>query len=81
MYRRYTLDEVKRRVINVLLSDNTGMSGIELAHKTGINRMTITKYLDLLYIIGLIKKKKIGSVNVWSLEQGASRFCIPYGIF
>lgn len=81
MYRRYTLDEVKRRVINVLLSDNTGMSGIELAHKTGINRMTITKYLDLLYIIGLIKKKKIGSVNVWSLEQGAADFAYPMEYF
>lgn len=81
MYRRYTLDEVKRRVINVLQSDNTGMSGIELAHKTGINRMTITKYLDLLYIIGLIKKKKIGSVNVWSLEQGAADFAYPMEYF
>ena len=47
MFRRYTLEEVKRRIINVLQSDNTGMSGIELARKTGINRMTITKYLDL----------------------------------
>ena len=57
MFRRYTLEEVKRRIINVLQSDNTGMSGIELARKTGINRMTITKYLDLLYTIGLIKKR------------------------
>jgi hypothetical protein len=81
MYRRYTLDEVKRRVINVLQRDNTGMSGIELAHKTGINRMTITKYLDLLYIVGLIKKKKVGSVNVWSLEQGAADFAYPMEYF
>lgn len=81
MYRRYTLDEVKRRVINVLQNDNTGMSGIELAHKTGINRMTITKYLDLLYIVGLIKKKKVGSVNVWSLEQGAADFAYPMEYF
>ena len=57
MYRRYTVDEVKRRIINVLQSDNIGLSGIELARKTGINRMTITKYLDLLHAIGLIKKR------------------------
>jgi hypothetical protein len=50
----------------------TGMSGVELAKKTGINRMTITKYLNLLYSIGLIKKKKIGTVNIWFLESGLS---------
>jgi len=50
----------------------TGMSGVELAKKTGINRMTITKYLTLLYSIGLIKKKKIGTVNIWFLESGLS---------
>ena len=81
MFRRYTLEEVKRRIINVLQSDNTGMSGIELARKTGINRMTITKYLDLLYTIGLIKKKKLGSVNVWSLEQGGADFAYPMEYF
>ena len=48
----------------------TGMSGVELANKTGINRMTITKYLNQLYSIGLIRKKKIGTVNVWFLESG-----------
>jgi hypothetical protein len=48
----------------------TGMSGIELANKTGINRMTIAKYLNLLYSIGLIKKKKVGTVNIWFLESG-----------
>lgn len=48
----------------------TGMSGVELANKTGINRMTITKYLNQLYSIGLIRKKKIGTVNIWFLESG-----------
>jgi B12 binding domain len=48
------------------------MSGVELAKKTGINRMTITKYLNLLYSIGLIRKKKIGTVNIWFLESGLS---------
>lgn len=48
----------------------TGMSGIELADKTGINRMTITKYLNLLHSIGLIRKKRIGMVNIWFLESG-----------
>jgi predicted transcriptional regulator len=77
MYRRYTLDEVKRKIINVLQINKTGLSGIELAGKTGINRMTITKYLNVLSTIGLIKKKKLGSVNVWFLEDGVIDFEFP----
>jgi predicted transcriptional regulator len=77
MYRRYTLDEVKRKIINVLQVNKTGLSGIELADKTGINRMTITKYLNVLSTIGLIKKKKLGSVNVWFLEAGVIDFEFP----
>lgn len=70
MYKKYTFEEVKRKIFRILENQSTGMSGIELAHKTGINRMTITKYLNLLYSIGLIRKKKIGTVNVWFLETG-----------
>jgi HTH domain len=70
MYRRYTLGEVKRKIIYVLQNNATGLSGVELADKTGINRMTITKYLNILSTMGLIKKKKVGSVNVWYLETG-----------
>jgi predicted transcriptional regulator len=77
MYRRYTLEEVKRKIIDVLQSNGTGLSGVELSNKTGINRMTITKYLDVLYTIGLIKKKKVGSVNVWFLETGVTEFEFP----
>jgi predicted transcriptional regulator len=70
VYKRYTFEEVKRKIFNILEYQSTGMSGVELARKTGINRMTITKYLNMLYSIGLIRKKKIGIVNVWFLESG-----------
>ena len=43
MYRRYTLDEVKRKIIDALQDNSIGLSGVELASATGINRMTITK--------------------------------------
>ena len=77
MYRRYTLGEVKRKIIYVLQNNATGLSGVELADKTGINRMTITKYLNILSTMGLIKKKKVGSVNVWYLETGVIDFEFP----
>lgn len=77
MYRRYTIDEVKRKIIDALQSAGTGLSGIELADKTGISRMTITKYLDVMNAKGLVKKKKIGTVNVWFLETGITDMEFP----
>jgi methanogenic corrinoid protein MtbC1 len=78
MYRRYTLDEIKRKIIDVLYSaGGTGLSGTELSDKMGINRVTMTKYLDVMYAMGLLKKKKIGNVNVWFVEIGIGDIEFP----
>jgi DNA-binding MarR family transcriptional regulator len=72
------LDEVKRKIVDVLQSaEGMGLSGIELADKTGISRMTITKYLDVMNAMGLVRKKKIGPVNVWILETGVGDIEFP----
>jgi methanogenic corrinoid protein MtbC1 len=78
MYRRYTLDEIKRRIIDVLQSaGGTGLSGVELADRIGINRMTITKYLDVMHAMGLLKKKKIGNLNIWFVQIGVGDIEFP----
>lgn len=77
MYRRYTLDEVKRKIIDALQDNSIGLSGVELASTTGINRMTITKYLNILATMRLIKKKSVGSVNVWFVEPGTADYEFP----
>jgi methanogenic corrinoid protein MtbC1 len=78
VYRRYTLDEVKRKIVDALQgAGGMGLSGMELAEKTGINRMTATKYLDVMNAMGLVKKKKIGPVNVWVLESGVGDIEFP----
>ena len=78
MYPRYTLDEIKRKIIDVLQSaGGTGLSGVELADRIGINRMTITKYLDVMHAMGLLKKKKIGNVNIWFVQIGAGDIEFP----
>ena len=78
MYRRYTLDEIKHKIIDVLQSaGGTGLSGVELADRIGINRMTITKYLDVMHAMGLLKKKKIGNVNIWFVQIGVADIEFP----
>ena len=77
MYKRYTIDEIKNKVIETLGNHEEGMSSIELADAIHVNRMTITKYLNVLSAIGLIKKKKIGSINVWTRESGVDDIEFP----
>jgi Winged helix-turn-helix DNA-binding len=77
MYHRYTFDEVKHKIMGLLQDDRAGLSGIEIAEKTGINRMTITKYLNILLTLGLVKKKKAGPVNIWYLESGITDLEFP----
>lgn len=70
MPRGYSLEEVKQKVIDVLMHSSSGLSGVELAERTGINRVTITKYLNILESMGLIKRKCIGNVNLWYIQHG-----------
>ena len=56
-------------MIETLANQEDGMSSMELADAIHVNRMTITKYLNILSAIGLIKKKKIGWINIWTENQ------------
>lgn len=58
MHYEYNFEEVKKKVFYALSQNYSGLSGIELAFKTKINRMTLTKYLNLMLAQGLIRKKK-----------------------
>lgn len=59
MHYGYNFEEVKQKVFSTLSENYAGLSGIELASKTKINRMTLTKYLNLMLAQGLIRKKKL----------------------
>lgn len=69
MYKKYTLQEIQRKVIEILQNNNP-MSSSEIAKELEINRITMSKYLDILYFQKIINNKKIGSVNFWYLDPG-----------
>lgn len=77
MYRRYTLDEVKHKITSLLQGNSAGLSGVELAERTGINRMTMSKYLNVLLTLGLVRRKKAGPVNIWYLNSGITDLEFP----
>jgi methanogenic corrinoid protein MtbC1 len=78
--KRYSLEEIKRKVIDVLKNSDAGLSGVEIAEKIDVNRITLTKYLNVLEAVGLIKRKHVGSVNVWYLAEGVMEFELPIDI-
>lgn len=59
MHHGYNFEEVKQKVISTLSQNYAGLSGVELSTKTKINRMTLTKYLNLMLTQGLVRKKKL----------------------
>jgi DNA-binding IclR family transcriptional regulator len=59
MHHGYNFEEVKQKVISALSQNYAGLSGVELSTKTKINRMTLTKYLNLMLTQGLVRKKKL----------------------
>lgn len=81
MARGYQTDEIKQKLVDVLRNSQAGMSGVEIAEKIGINRITITKYLKIFAAEGLIREKKIGSVNLWFVDEGTEQFQFPDDYF
>ena len=69
MYKKYNLADMQRNVID-LLQNNNPMSTSEIAKYLETNRITISRYLDILYFQKIINRKKIGSVNFWFLHPG-----------
>ena len=69
MYKKYDLSDIQNRVIDLLQNKNP-MSSSEISNTLGTNRITISKYLDILYFQKILNRKRIGSVNFWFLDPG-----------
>lgn len=81
MAKGYAVQEIKQKLVDVLTTSKTGLSGIEISEKLGVNRVTMTKYLNIFATEGLIGQKNIGNVNLWFLEEGAEQFEFPADYF
>ncbi len=81
MAREYSADKIREKLIDALRPAKTGLTGIEIAEKLGINRVTISKYLKIFAGEGLIKQKNMGSVNLWFIEEGVDKLSFPADFF
>jgi predicted transcriptional regulator len=81
MGKGYSSEEIREKLISVFGKSVTGMSGVEISEKIGINRITMTKYLKVFAAEGLLRQKNIGNITLWFLEPGQESFDFPDDYF
>jgi len=81
MGRGYSSEEIRKKLILTLADSKTGMSGIEISKKIGVNRITMGKYLKVFAVEGLLRQKNIGNVTLWFLEPGQESYNFPDDYF
>jgi len=79
--RGYQQEQVQQKLIEALSESKTGLSGVEIAEKLGINRATMTKYLNVFAAEGIIRQKNIGNANLWFVESGTETLEFPADYF
>ena len=81
MGKGYSTEEIRQKLISALDNTKTGMSGVEISEKIGINRITMSKYLKVFAAEGLLRQKNIGNVTLWFLEPDQESFNFPDDYF
>ena len=81
MARGYDIAEIKSKLIKLLRDSETGISGVEISERLGINRVTMTKFLNVFSAEGVIAEKNIGNVNLWFVHEGIEQFQFPDDYF
>ena len=81
MARGYDETDVKSRLIKLLHSSKSGISGVEISEKLGINRVTMSKYLNKFAAEGTITQKDIGNLNLWFVDDDIEQLHFPDDYF
>ena len=81
MARGYDETEVKFRLIKLLHSSKSGISGVEISEKLGINRVTMSKYLNKFAAEGTITQQSIGNLNLWFVDDDIEQLNFPDDYF
>ena len=81
MARGYDETEVKFRLIKLLHSSKSGISGVEISEKLGINRVTMSKYLNKFAAEGTLTQKNIGNLNLWFADEDIEQLNFPEDYF
>ena len=81
MARGYDETDIKFRLIKLLHSSKSGISGVEISEKLGINRVTMSKYLNKFAAEGTINRENIGNLSLWLIDEDIEQLTFPEDYF
>ncbi len=64
---------IEKKIINVLKNYQWGLTAKEISEKTGISRITVSKYLGQLKAAGILSERKVGAYRVWYIKDIAEK--------
>lgn len=62
-------EEIKNKIIDFLKDKKTGASSSEIAKGINRNRITVSKYLEIMNVMGLIECNNIAQAKIWTVSQ------------
>ena len=77
MTRGYKTEDLKEKLVELLRDSKTGLSGVEISERLGVNRVTMTKYLSIFAAEGMINQKNIGNVTLWFIDDDVEQYRFP----
>ena len=81
MGKGYSTEEIRDKLILILKDSESGMSGVEISEKIGVNRITMSKYLKVFAAEGILRQKNIGNITLWFLQPGQESYSFPDDYF
>jgi len=64
-----TEEEFKEKIYQFLVQNETGATASDIAKAISSNRMTVTKYLDIMKGQDLVKYKGVGMAKLWTINH------------
>ncbi|MDI1495145.1 MAG: transcriptional regulator [Cenarchaeum symbiont of Oopsacas minuta] len=68
---------IRHKIVDNLGQSKVGLSSLEISKAVGMNRVTLSKYLGILYAEGVIGQKHVGNAIVWFVHEGTDLFSFP----
>ena len=81
MPRGHDQNLMRKKVLDILSESDAGMSGLELARRLGISRITASKYLCMFAEHGIIQGRNLGNAVIWTAGEGVEELLFPDDYF
>ena len=72
-HRWQDYEKIKQAVVAILTKNPNGTTGAKVAEVVGITQGSMSKYLSMLSVDGIITSRKVGVAKLWKLVSSSDR--------